>query len=129
MIDLIPKNVENLNKGLVELESYKNSDLNLEGWELTDVLDDILMVEYIDVSNDGTQIKRGNIWVPVDVVHFAWRVGKVHLAGPNCRTVKQGDCVIFPNDKGIKVASLNNISNLVFLNESRIFGVAKPKNG
>jgi hypothetical protein len=129
MIDLIPKNVENLNKGLVELESYKNSDLNLEGWELTDVLDDILMVEYIDISSDGTQIKRGNIWVPVNVVNFAWRVGKVHLAGPNCQTVKKSDCVIFPNDKGIKVASLNNISNLVFLNEARIFGVAKPKNG
>jgi hypothetical protein len=127
MIDLIPKNVENLNKGMVELENYKNSDLNLEGWELKRVLDDILMVEYSDVSSDGTQIKRGNIWVPVNVVNFAWRIGKVHLAGPRC-TVKEGDYVVFPNDKGIQVANMNGINNIVFISESRIFGVAIPKN-
>jgi hypothetical protein len=128
MIDLIPKNVENLNKGLVELENYQNSDLNLQGWSLTNVLDDILMVEYADISDDGTQVKRGNIWVPVNVVNFAWRVGKVHLAGPRCQTVKVGDYVVFPNDKGIKVANLNGINNVVFLSESRIFGVAQPQN-
>jgi hypothetical protein len=127
MIDLIPKNVENLNKGLVELENYKNSDLNLEGWTLTKVLDDIMMVEYVDVSADGTQIKRGNIWVPINVVNFTWRIGKVHLAGPRC-TVNVGDYVIFPNDKGIKVSNLNDIDNVVFISESRIFGVAIPKN-
>ncbi len=123
----VPKNIENLNKGLVELENYKNADLNLEDWHLTKVLDDILMVEYVDISDDGTQIKRGSIWCPIDVVNFAWRVGKVHLAGPNCQSTKVGDFVIFPNDKGIKVASLNGIKNVVFLNEARIFGIAKPK--
>jgi hypothetical protein len=127
MIDLIPKNVENLNKGMVELENYKNSDLNLEGWELKQVLDDIMMVEYVDVSDDGTQIKRGNIWIPINVINFTWRIGKVHLAGPKC-TVKKDDYVVFPNDKGIQVANLNGINNVVFISESRIFGVAIPKN-
>jgi hypothetical protein len=127
MIDLIPKNVENLNKGKVELENYKNSDLNLQGWKLTNVLDNILFVQYADLSEDGTQVKRGNIWIPLDVVTFTWRIGKVIIAGPECKVVKSGDFIIFPNDKGIKAANINGYSNIVFLSEDRIFGVAEPE--
>jgi len=120
-------NTENLNKGLVELENYKNSDINLDGWNLTTVLDDILFVQYVDVSDDGREVRRGNLWVPVDAVTFTWRIGKVVLAGVGCKTVKTGDHIMFPNDKGIKAANVNGLKNVVFLSEARIFGVVEAK--
>lgn len=112
--------------GKVQLDNYIGQDLNLDGWKLSKVLDDILMCQYIDVSEDGTEVKRGNIWVPLNAVNFTWRLAKVLLAGPDCKTVKEGDIVMFPNDKGIQVANLNNLKHIVFLNESRIFGVCLP---
>jgi hypothetical protein len=112
--------------GKVQLDLYKGSSLELIDWNLDKVLDDILMCQYVDVNEDGTEVKRGSIWVPINTVHFAWRVAKVLLAGPKCQTVKEGDHIIFPNDKGIQVTNLNGLKNIVFLNESRIFGVCSP---
>jgi len=112
--------------GKVQLDIYKGSSLELIDWNLDKVLDDILMCQYVDVNEDGTEVKRGSIWVPINTVHFAWRVAKVLLAGPKCQTVKEGDHIIFPNDKGIQVTNLNGLKNIVFLNESRIFGVCSP---
>jgi hypothetical protein len=111
--------------GKVQLDNYLGSDINLTGWKLSKVLDDILMCQYIDVNEDGTEVKRGNLWVPINAVNFTWRLARVLLAGPDCKTVKQGDVVIFPNDKGIQVANLNGYKHIVFLNESRIFGVCE----
>jgi len=122
-----PTNLEDKIGGIVQLEQYQGHALELDGWKLTDVLDDILMVQYIDVNESGTEIKRGSIWVPINTVNFVWRVGKVILAGPNCKTVKQNDFIVFPNDKGIQAANINDIKNIVFLNESRIFGICEPK--
>jgi co-chaperonin GroES (HSP10) len=118
---------EDLIGGKVQLDNYLGSDMNLENWTLKKVLDDILMCQYIDVNEDGTEVKRGNIWVPVNAVNFTWRLAKVLIAGPDCKTVKEGDVVVFPNDKGIQVANLNGYKHVVFLNESRIFGVCEPK--
>lgn len=113
--------------GKVQIDNYLGSDMNLDNWNLTKVLDDILMCQYIDINEDGTEVKRGNLWVPINAVNFTWRLAKVLLAGPDCKTVKEGDIVMFPNDKGIQVANLNGYKNIVFLNESRIFGVCEPK--
>jgi hypothetical protein len=122
-----PTNLEDRIGGTVQLEQYQGHALELDGWKLTNVLDDILMVQYIDVNEDGTEIKRGSLWVPINTVNFVWRVGKVILAGPNCKTVKVGHHIVFPNDKGIQAANINDIKNIVFLSESRIFGVCEPK--
>ena len=113
--------------GKVQLDRYRSDALNLDGWTLTKVLDDILMCQYADINEDGTQVKRGSIWVPLDVTTMAWRLAKVILAGPDCKTVKEGDYIIFPNDKGIQVANLNGLKHIVFLNEARIFGIATPE--
>lgn len=113
--------------GLVQIENYKSNSMELDEWNLTKVLDDILMVQYTDVNEDGTEVNRNGIWLPINAVNHVWRIGKVILAGPNCRTVKEGDNVVFPNDKGIQVSSLNDLKHIVFLNESRIFGVCEPK--
>lgn len=112
--------------GKVQLDAYVGNEFNLDGWNLTKVLDDILMCQYIDVNEDGTEIKRGSIWVPINTVNFTWRLAKVILAGPECKTVKEGDIIVHPSDKGITVQNFNNLKHVVFLNESRIFGVCTP---
>ena len=113
-------------KGMVRLEDYTGSDLNLTGWKLTQVLDDILMCQFVDVSADGTEIMRGGIWMPIHTAQQAWRVAKVLLAGPRAK-VKVGQHVIFPSTFGLKANNINNLKNIVFLNEDRIFGVAEPE--
>lgn len=113
--------------GKVQLDNYLGHEMNLQDWTLTKVLDDILMCQYVDVNEDGTEVKRGSIWVPINTVNFTWRIAKVILAGPKCQTVKENDHIVFPNDKGIQVANLNGLKNIVFLNESRIFGVCTSK--
>jgi co-chaperonin GroES (HSP10) len=113
--------------GKVQLDNYLGHEMNLDGWTLTKVLDDILMCQYIDVNEEGTEIKRGSIWVPINTVNFTWRLAKVILAGPDCKTVKVDDVIMFPNDKGIRVANMNGLKNVVFLNETRIFGVCEEQ--
>jgi hypothetical protein len=118
---------EDLIKGKIQIENYPADSIMLDGWNLTKVLDDILMCQYIDTNEDGTEVKRGSLYVPINVTTFAWRLAKVILAGPKCNTVKEGDVIMFPNDKGLQVANLNDMKNIVFLNENRIFGVCEPK--
>ena len=115
-----------LTKGLFRLEDYANSDLNLKSWKLTAVLDDILFCQFADTNEDGTMIRRGDIWIPINAVNQAWRVAKVILAGPRAK-VKPGQHVIFPSTFGLKASNVNNLKNIVFLNEDRIFGVAEPE--
>jgi hypothetical protein len=126
MIDR-PVNLEDRIGGKVQIEHYQGSDFELQDWQLDKVLDNILMVQYVDINEEGTEVKRGSIWIPIGAVNHTWRVGKVKLAGPSCNTVKEGDYIIFPNDRGLQVANLNGLKNIVFLNEDRIFGVCSPK--
>lgn len=127
---LVDKTTEDINtdkvKGLVRIENYLTSDLNMSGWKLTQVLDDILMCQFADINEDGTMIKRGDIWVPINAVNQAWRVAKVLLAGPRAR-VKPGQYVIFPSTFGLRASNINNLKHVVFLNEDRIFGVAEQE--
>ena len=118
---------EDLIKGKLQLDHYLGHAFELDNWTLTKVLDDILLCQYIDVNDDGTEILRGSVWVPINVVNMTWRLAKVIIAGPDCKTVKEGDVIVFPNDKGIQVSNLNDMKNIVFLNESRIFGVCESK--
>lgn len=118
---------EDLNGGLAPIDNYQNSNFELSDWELTAVVDNILVVQYADANEDGTEIKRGNLVIPINVAQHTWRVGKVLMAGPEVKNIKENDYVIFPNDKGIKVANLNGLKNIVFLDDKRIFGVCKPK--
>jgi hypothetical protein len=118
---------EDLIKGKIQIENYPADSIMLDGWNLTKVLDDILMCQYIDTNENGTEVKRGSLYVPINVATFAWRLAKVILAGPKCNTVKEGDIIMFPNDKGLQVANINDMKNIVFLNENRIFGVCEPK--
>lgn len=117
-------------KSLIDLsELPKNSfDSVFVGYFLKDLLDDVILVKYVDETDDGTSIVRNGIVVPINADTRAWRIGEVILFGPSSKYVKKGDYVCFPNNLGIPVANLD-ISDYgllkkgVFLNEQRIFGV------
>jgi len=119
-------------KGAIQLDNYTASEnFNLFGYELSGVLDDIILVKYLDCSDDGQEIMKNGVLVPINTSTFTWRIGEVILAGPNCQLVKEGTVVCFPNDKGIQVGNLEvtgagKLKNSCFLNEDRIFGICKP---
>lgn len=125
-IERVRSQLEDKTKGHFNLDAYSADSLHLTDYKLTKVLDDILLIQYVDSSEDGREIERNGVLVPIDVARYIWRIGKVILAGPNCKEVKEGDHVIFPNDKGIRASHINGIKNAVFLNEIRIFGVCNP---
>ena len=119
-------------KGAVQLDNYTTSEnFDLFGYELSGVLDDIILIKYLDCSDDGQEILKNGILVPINATTFTWRIGEVILAGPNCQLVKKGSVVCFPNDKGIQVGNLEvtdvgKLKNSCFINEDRIFGICKP---
>lgn len=124
-------NILPVQKSLLDLGAFpKNSfDSLLYGYELNGLLDDVLLVKYVDESADGDSIMRNGLYVPINVDTKAWRIGQVILAGPNTRSATVGKYVIFPNNLGIpianiKVSGVGTLKTGVFLNEQRIFGIA-----
>ena len=122
---LLPK------RSLIDLENYQNDTFSLVGYELKAVLDDILLVKYVDITDDGKAVMRNGLLIPINTMTKAWRIGQVILAGPNAQFTKPGDIVCFPNDRGIpasnlQIAGAGQVRDAIFLNEDRIFGVCKP---
>jgi len=123
---LLPK------RSLIDLDNYQNDTFSLVGYELKTVLDDILLVKYVDISEDGKSVMRNGLLIPINTMTKAWRIGQVILAGPNVQFTKPGDIVCFPNDRGIPasnltVAEVGSVKDAIFLNEDRIFGVCKAR--
>jgi len=128
-IDILPTQ-----KHLIDLAELPKNSFNsvFYGYNLRAVLDDVLLVKYVDETEDGTSILRNGIVVPINVDTKAWRIGEVILCGPNAKYVKSGDFVCFPNNLGVPVANLDidNYGTLkkgLFLNEQRIFGICSVK--
>jgi len=120
-------------KGLIDLTGFaKNSfDSFFTGFQLSQVLDDIILVKYVDEGNNQNEIIRGGIVVPVNADSHAWRIGEVVLAGNNCQLVERGDFICFPNNLGINISNIEIeghglLKSGHFINEQRIFGVVKP---
>lgn len=124
-IDLLPTQ-----KSLIDFsELPKNSfDSVFFGYNLKTVLDDILLVKYVDETEDGSNIMRNGIVVPINADTKAWRIGEVILAGNNVKVAKKGDYVCFPNNLGVPIANIDieeygTLKKGIFLNEQRIFGI------
>jgi len=119
-------------RNLIDLSSHSSGDFGLENYELNFIFDDIILVEYIDTAASGDGIMRNGLYIPTNTLTKAWRKAKVILVGPEAKYTKVGDIVIFPNNLGATVSNIaignyGKISNGVFLNESRIFGICKLK--
>jgi len=130
-------NIEQLGpvqKSLIDLSSHSRNSINsvFVGYDLSNLLDDILLVEFVDEGGTSNTIVRNGIVVPVNAETNAWRIGRVILCGNSCRLVKRGDYVCFPNNMGIPIANIEvidhgKVSHGIFLNEQRIFGVVQPR--
>ena len=121
-------------KSLIDLSSHsKNTfDSVFVGYDLSALLDDIMLVEFVDEGGDQNTIVRNGILVPVNAQTNAWRIGLVILQGQSCRLVKKGDYVCFPNNMGVPIANIEVVNHGlvkhgIFLNEQRIFGVVQPR--
>tara|TARA_R100000951_G_scaffold75469_1_gene63613 strand:- start:643 stop:1059 length:417 start_codon:yes stop_codon:yes gene_type:complete len=131
----MPANIDILKpqEHLIDLSTHSEGDIGLpDDFELSFIFDDILLVEYIDESDEG-EIQRNGIYVPTNAITKAWRKARVILAGPKAKYTKEDDIVIFPNNLGVTVSNLDisgkgTIKKGVFLNEDRIFGICKLKN-
>ena len=128
-IDMLPTQ-----KSLIDLSELPKNSFNsvFFGYNLRSVLDDVLLVRFVDETDDGSSILRNGIVVPINADTRAWRIGEVILCGPNTKNVKKGDYVCFPNNLGIPVSNIDidNYGTLkkgVFLNEQRIFGICSVR--
>lgn len=115
----------------IDLSSHSEGDFGIDDLKLSFVFDDIVLVEYIDLEGDN--IVRNGLFIPTNALTKAWRKAKVILVGPKAQYIKVNDIVLFPNNLGVTVANMDIdgygvVSKGVFLNESRIFGICKPKN-
>jgi hypothetical protein len=124
-IDLLPTQ-----KSLIDFSALPKNSFNsvFLGYNLKTVLDDVLLVKFVDETDDGASIMRNGIVVPVNADTRAWRIGEVILAGPNARYTKVNDYVCFPNNLGVPVSNLDidgygTLKSGIFLNEQRIFGI------
>lgn len=130
----LPSHLDNLKhkKGLIDLDANSEGSFGLDDYKLTFLFDDIVLVEFVDEIEDslGSVVERNGIFIPTNANTKAWRKAEVILAGPNVQYCKKGDIVIFPNDKGVTVSNMEidgygKVKKGMFLNEQRIFGIAK----
>jgi hypothetical protein len=128
----MPADIDTLptQKSLIDFsELPKNSfDSVFMGYNLKHVLDDVILVEFADETEDGTNIIRNGIVVPINADTKAWRIGRVVLAGPNVKLAKPNEYVCFPNNLGVPIANIDVegyglLKKGIFLNEQRIFGI------
>ena len=112
---------------ILRLEDYQNLALPTD-YDITGVLGDLIMAEFVDCDNDGQLVERDGILLNVDIQRNVWRVARVVMCGAGANLVKPGDYIMFPNDKGIKAIKFQKKGRpITFLNEQRIFCVCKPK--
>lgn len=121
-------------KSLIDLSSHSKNTFNsvFMGYNLCEVLDDIILAEFSDDGGSSNTIIRNGILVPVNAETNAWRIGKVILHGDGCRLVKKGDYICFPNNLGVPISNIEveehgTVRYGIFLNEQRIFGTVKPR--
>jgi hypothetical protein len=120
-------------RSLIDFTGFSTNSLDstLLGYDLCEVLDDIVLTEFVDTGSTNNEIVRNGLVVPINAQSNAWRIGKVILAGKGCKLVKKGDFICFPNNMGVNISKLRvvdygQIESGQFLNEHRIFGVVKP---
>jgi hypothetical protein len=130
----MPADIDQLapTRNLIDLTSHSEGDFGMDDFILSQVYGDIILVEFIDLSEDGDAILRGSLYIPTNSVTKAWRKAKVILVGTSVKDTQPGDIVMFPNDKGITVTGMEikghgRVKKGMFLNEQRLFGKCVPK--
>jgi cellobiose-specific phosphotransferase system component IIB len=134
MAQELPSHMDNVKhkRGMIDLDANSEGCFGLADYSLSFIFDDIVLVEFVDEIEDsqGSAVMRNGLYVPTNVNTKAWRKAEVVLTGPNVAYCKKGDIVIFPNDKGVTVSNIEvegygKVKKGMFLNEQRMFGIAK----
>jgi len=117
-------------RNLIDLREHSSGDFGFDNFVLSKLMGDIMLVEFVDLNEDGSCVKRGAIYVPTNTITHAWRKGRVILKGPDVQYAEEGDIVVFPNNLGIPIANLDvkgkgKVKYAIFLNEARMFGVCE----
>ena len=64
-------------RSLIDLDTYQKSDtFSIHGYTLKSVMDDIVLAQYVDLSDDGSAIKRGGVYIPLAHVQ---RLSLIHI--------------------------------------------------
>lgn len=121
----------NANKGVIEVEKYAGANFDVDtDFAISKLLFDTMLVHFED--GDADNKLKGGIFVPTGASDGAkvWRTGKVLIAGTGCKQVKEGDYVMFPNDKGINAKAVNVkgvgiVKHCIFIAEDRIFAISE----
>ena len=119
-------------KSLIDLSRKAEGDFDMDDYVLSAVMDDIVLVEYIDETADGGEVMRGSIVIPTNMMSKAWRKAKVVLKGPSVVYLDINDIVMFPNEIGVSISNVTVedygiVKKGIFINEERCFGVCKLK--
>jgi|TARA_R110002020_G_scaffold162162_2_gene347636 co-chaperonin GroES (HSP10) len=119
-------------RSLIDLSNPDRGDFGIDDYELSFIFDDILLIEYVDETQEG-EVERNGILIPTNTLNKAWRKGVVILAGPDAKYAKEGDVVIFPNNMGVSISGVTitnrgRVQKGIFLNEERMFGICKKSN-
>ena len=119
-------------RSLIDLTNSDRGDFGFGDYELSFIFDDILLIEYVDETQEG-EVERNGILIPTNTLNKAWRKGVVILAGPDAKYAKEGDVVIFPNNMGVSISGVTitnrgRVQKGIFLNEERMFGICKKSN-
>lgn len=133
-IDMMNKlGIDDGGRDLLDLTDPKfdKSTFDLNGYVLTSVFDDIVLLDMIDVDETGL-VKKGELYINSSRSVKTWRKGKVVLVGCKVTQCKPNDIVILPNDMGIQVSNINvdnygNVYRGIFVKEDKIFGVCKKE--
>jgi len=133
-MSIVPVDVLPTQKSLIDFsELPKNSfDSVFIGYNLKNVLDDIILATFVDESENGREIIRNGILVPINTDTRAWRLGKVILTGPNVKIAKVDDIICFPNNMGVPISNIDvdnygTVKKGIFINEQRIFGICSQR--
>jgi hypothetical protein len=122
-------------KSLIDLTRYTSDEFVLPDHIISSLFDDLILVEFTDVSQDGTAVKRGDLWVPLNTAPRAWRVGRILVKGNRCKNIDVNQMIIFPGDKGVPISNIQyydddkkvqTVKHGIFLNEDRLFGACVP---
>ena len=94
-------------------------------WEIDEMMNDLIMAEYVDESSDG-ELNRDGIIIKSELSRAkAWRTAIVRKVGPKVPDQIRPGCYIrFGADKGIP--SIQGRKKYIFLNADRVFCTLKP---
>jgi hypothetical protein len=102
-----------------------NYDIDYTNWDVEQCLNDTIWLLMVD-EPDGELVLRKGLYVKTqDTVKNAFRIGLVLNAGPDCKTVKEGQYVTIPPGTGFYGHQTKEGHKTWFISEKAVMAVVK----